>query len=217
MFRNRQDAGLQLAEKVEALRLRAPVVLGLPRGGVPVAAEVAQRLAAPLDVLVVRKLGAPRNPEYAMGAIGEAGVRVVHENVVRSLKVTDEQLARIEAAERAELERRADRYRGGRPRLDIAGRTVVIVDDGIATGATAEAACEVAELLGAQEIVLATPVAPADSMESLGEHVDEFVALEMPDAFFAVGQAYADFGQTSDDEVIAALERCLADRSAGFG
>jgi putative phosphoribosyl transferase len=205
VFRNRQDAGEQLANAVLALGLGAPVVLGLPRGGVPVAAEVARALRAPLDVLLVRKLGTPTNREYAMGAIGECGVRVVHDNVVRSLGVTPEQLEAIESAERVELERRASLYRGGRDRVDLRGRTAVIVDDGVATGATAEAACTVAEGLGAKEIVLATPVAPADWMEAVGERADEFLALLVPEAFFAVGQFYADFGQTTDEEVIAAL------------
>jgi putative phosphoribosyl transferase len=207
VFRNRQDAGEQLASAVLALGLRAPVVLGLPRGGVPVAAEVARALDAPLDVLLVRKLGSPGNQEYAMGAIGENGVRVVHDNVVRSLGVSPAQLHAIEATERAELERRADRYRGGRDRVELAGRAAVIVDDGVATGATAEAACAVAEGLGAAEIVLATPVAPADWMETVGDRADEFLALLIPGAFFAVGQFYADFRQTTDEEVIAALEK----------
>jgi putative phosphoribosyl transferase len=196
---------VQLGERIRTLGIRDAVVLGLPRGGVPVAAEVARALEAPLDVLVVRKLGSPGNPEYAMGAIGEDGVRVIHAQIVAALRVSAEQLAEIEQAERVELERRATRYRQGAPPLDLRGRTAVIVDDGIATGATAQAACEVAEGRGATEIVLATPVAPQDWMESVGELADDFVALETPSAFFAVGQAYAAFGQTSDDEVLAAL------------
>ncbi|WP_307806932.1 phosphoribosyltransferase family protein [Naasia sp. SYSU D00057] len=205
MFRNRQHAGEQLGERIRTLGIRDAVVLGLPRGGVPVAAEVARALAAPLDVILVRKLGSPSNPEYAMGAIGEEGVRVVHPQILEALHVSAEQLAAIERAERVELERRAARYRGGMRPLDLRGRAAVIVDDGIATGSTAEAACEVAASRGAEEIVLATPVAPADWMETLGEHADDFVALETPEAFFAVGQAYAVFDQTSDDEVLAAL------------
>ncbi|WP_286276780.1 phosphoribosyltransferase [Naasia aerilata] len=166
MFRNRQHAGRELAEAVRALGLRGPVVLGLPRGGVPVAAEVARVLGAPLDVLLVRKLGAPLNPEFAMGAIGEGGVRVLHRDIVRRLGVSPQQLDSIEAAERMELARRADRYRRGRPHVVLEGRTAVLVDDGIATGATAEAACEVAERFGAAEIVLATPVAPRTGWRS---------------------------------------------------
>lgn len=181
-------------------------MLGLPRGGVPVAAEVARALEAPLDVLLVRKLGAPLNPEFAMGAIGEGGVRVVHADIVRRLGVSPQQLDTIEAAERLELARRATRYRRGRPHLELEGRTAVLVDDGIATGATAEAACEVAERFGATEIVLATPVAPPDWMEELSEHVDEFLALETPETFSAVGRLYEDFAPTSDDEVLAALD-----------
>jgi putative phosphoribosyl transferase len=206
VFRNRHDAGVQLGERIRTLGLHDTVVLGLPRGGVPVAAEVARALAAPLDVILVRKLGSPSNPEYAMGAIGEDGVRVLHPQVLAAVRVTPEKLAAIEDAERIELERRAQRYLGGRPPLPLRGRTAVIVDDGIATGATAQAACEVAAGRGAAEIVLATPVAPADWMETLGEDADYFVALETPEAFFAVGQAYATFGQTSDDEVLAALD-----------
>jgi putative phosphoribosyl transferase len=212
VFRNRQHAGVQLGERIRSLGIRDAVVLGLPRGGVPVAAEVARALDAPLDVLLVRKLGSPSNPEYAMGAIGEDGVRVLHPQVLLALRVSAEQLDAIERAERVELERRALRYRAGREPLDLRGRTVVIVDDGIATGATAQAACEVAERRGAEEIMLATPVAPLDWMEAIGEHADDFVALETPEAFFAVGQAYAVFGQTSDDEVLAALAA-----SAGSG
>lgn len=196
---------MQLAERMAGLTLADPVVLGLPRGGVPVAAEVARALTAPLDVLLVRKLGSPSNPEFAIGAIGEDGVRVIAEDVVRRQGIRPEQLASIESRERAELERRAHRYRQGRPRVELRGRTAVIVDDGIATGATALAACGVARNLGAARIVLATPVAPAQWRSALGEKADEFVALETPQAFFAVGQAYADFGQTSDEEVLAAL------------
>lgn len=205
MFRDRQDAGLQLAQRVAALALTEPVVLGLPRGGVPVAAEVARMLDAPLDVLLVRKLGSPRNPEYAMGAIGEDGVRVLADAVVRSLGVSPHQLAEIEARERAELERRAARYRQGRSRVDLTGRTAVIVDDGIATGATAAAACLIARNLGAARIVLATPVAPAEWRTALADQADDYVVLDSPSSFYAVGQAYADFSQTSDEEVLAAL------------
>ncbi|WP_210481224.1 phosphoribosyltransferase [Naasia sp. SYSU D00948] len=215
MFRNREDAGIQLGQRIAGLGLTAPVVLGLPRGGVPVAAEVARALEAPLDVLLVRKLGSPANPEYAMGAIGEDGVRVLHDRVLAALKVRPEQLDDIESRERTELERRAAAYRQGRERVDLHGRTAVIVDDGIATGATAEAACRIARNLGAERIVLATPVAPADWLAGLSEHADDFVALETPQAFFAVGQAYAHFDQTSDAEVLAALAESGTRREGG--
>ncbi|MCU1437254.1 MAG: phosphoribosyl transferase [Naasia sp.] len=205
MFRDREDAGGRLAELVAHLRLPDPVILGLPRGGVPVAARVARRLGAPLDVLLVRKLGAPGYPEYAMGAIGERGVRVVRPAVLQALSVGADELAAIEGRERGELGRRAERYRGGRPPLDLTGRCAVVVDDGVATGATAEAACSVARLLGARETVLATPVAPADWVEALGEAADEYVAVEEAEAFASVGRFYARFEQVSDEEVVRLL------------
>lgn len=205
MFRDREDAGRQLAAALSVLHLRQPVILGLPRGGVPVAARVADELGAPLDVLLVRKLGAPLNREYAMGAIGEHGVRVLHDAVVAALHVAPDELGRIEARERQELERRARCYRGGRPLFPLADRTAVLVDDGVATGATAAAACAVARLLGAHETVLATPVAPADWAETLGEQADELIAVHTPESFSAVGQFYTTFEQTTDEEVVRLL------------
>ena len=214
-FVDRADAGRQLAAKLAHLRSSNVVVLGLPRGGVPVAAEVARALAAPLDVIVVRKLGAPRQPELGMGAIGEDGVRVINDEVVRIVGASALDVADVERHERAELDRRARRFRAGRARLDIAGRTVVIVDDGIATESTARAACQVARAHGAARVVLAVPVAPPEWESMLGGVADEFVCLETPASFFAVGQAYVDFSQTGDDDVVAILERARERVTAG--
>jgi len=181
------------------------VVLGLPRGGVPVALEVARTLDAPLDVVLVRKLGSPRNSEYAIGAIGAGGVRVVDREAMRALGVTDHELELIEARERVELERRTTRFRGDRAALELAGKTAIVVDDGIATGSTARAACLIVREMGASRIVLAVPVAPRDPIARIDDAADEFVCLETPAHFFAVGKWYSDFTQTTDEEVAAAL------------
>ncbi|HET9601421.1 MAG TPA: phosphoribosyltransferase family protein, partial [Acidimicrobiales bacterium] len=206
-FRDRVDAGRRLAALLGHLRGLDVVVVGLPRGGVPVAGEVATALDAPLDVIVVRKLGVPFQPELGMGAIGEDGVRVVNDEVVRLAGINDVELAAVEAAERAELSRRARRFRGGRERIPLLGRVVVVVDDGIATGSTARAACEVARAEGAARVVLAVPVAPRDWTVRLAGAADDFVCVDTPEPFFAVGQFYADFTQTTDDEVTACLSR----------
>jgi len=205
IFADRVDAGQQLAVALERFRGPDVVVLGLPRGGVPVARQIAPALGAPLDVIVVRKLGVPTHPELAMGAIGEGGVRVVSDDIMRSVGATEAQLAEVETAERFELERRAARFRGERPRLDLAGQTAIVVDDGIATGSTARAACHVARALGAAQIVLAVPVGPPGLQHRLADVTDEFVCLHQPRSFSAVGQFYVNFDQTSDAEVIAAL------------
>jgi putative phosphoribosyl transferase len=207
IFADRVEAGRQLAGALERFRGGDVVVLGLPRGGVPVARQIADVLGAPLDVIVVRKLGAPSHRELAMGAIGEGDVRVVNDDVVRSIGATRSDLEAVEAAERIELERRAARFRNDRPRLDLVGKTAIVVDDGIATGATARAACQVAKAQGAARVVLATPVAPPGLERRLADVADEFVFLDQPRAFSAVGQFYADFDQTTDAEVVAALSR----------
>ncbi|MDF3293886.1 phosphoribosyltransferase family protein [Streptomyces silvisoli] len=215
-FYDRLDAGRRLAERLAHLRGTDVVVLGLPRGGVPVAAQVAEALDALLDVCVVRKLGAPFQPELAMGAIGEGGVRVINDEVVGLERVSEQELAEVEERERAELARRARAYRGDRPRLDIRGRTVIVVDDGIATGATAKAACRIARAQGAERVILAVPVAPPDRIVPLQEDADELVCLETPHDFFGVGQFYVDFSQTSDAEVMECLARA-AERSGAAG
>ena len=211
-FPNRVEAGRQLARRLEHLRGQDLVVLGLPRGGVPVALQVAEALDAPLDIIVVRKLGVPAQPELGMGAIGEDGVRVINEEIVTMTGVTATELASVETHERAELERRARRFRGDRPRVGLVGRVVVVVDDGIATGSTARAACQVARAHGARRVVLAVPVAPPGWTVGMGHDADELVALETPDQFFGVGQFYANFAQTTDDEVVACLEHAGARR-----
>ena len=204
-FADRVQAGRRLAARLEHLRDRRPVVVGLPRGGVPVAAEVARVLDAPLDVVLVRKLGVPFQPELAMGAVGEDGVTVVNREVMEAAGVARHELEAVETRERAELERRARAYRGDRPRLALAGRTVIVVDDGLATGSTARAACQVARAAGADYVVLAVPVAPPDWTARLSADADELVAAETPEPFLAVGQFYADFSPTTDEQVVACL------------
>jgi putative phosphoribosyl transferase len=213
-FADRSDAGRRLADRLEHFRGEDVVVLGLPRGGVPVAFEVARALGAPLDVIVVRKLGLPFQPELAMGAIGEGGVRIVDRALVRLARVSDEELAAVEASERAELDRRARRFRGHRAPAPLAGRTVIVVDDGVATGSTARAACQVARARGAARVVLAVPVAPPDSITELSAVADEVVCLETHALFLAIGRFYADFSQTPDEEVLDLLERATAGPAA---
>lgn len=210
MFADRIDAGRQLAERVAHLRRDDPVVVGLPRGGVPVAYEVAKALEAPLDVILVRKLGVPFQPELAMGAIGESGARVTNADVVDMAHISEQELAAVEARELVELQRRAQMYRAGRPRASLAGRPVVIVDDGIATGSTARAACQVARAEGASRVILAVPVAPLDWTHRLADAADELIGLRTPEHFFGVGQFYRDFTQVSDESVIETLDRAAA-------
>ncbi|WP_405007086.1 phosphoribosyltransferase family protein [Kitasatospora purpeofusca] len=216
-FTDRTDAGHRLAARLAHLRGPGTVVVALPRGGVPVAAEVAAALAAPLDICVIRKLGLPHQPELGMGAIGEDGVRVLNEQVLRPARVTPGQLAAVEARERAELERRARRYRGDRPPVDLRGRTVVVVDDGVATGSTARAACLIVRARGARRVVLAVPVAPEDWTERLGDVADELVCVGTPSPFFAIGEFYADFSQTGDAEVLRHLAEAEGRPAPGAG
>jgi putative phosphoribosyl transferase len=211
-FLDRSDAGRRLANRTLHLRGEDVVVLALPRGGVPVAAEVARALGAPLDVIVVRKLGVPVQPELGMGAIGEGDVRIINPEVVAITHVTDAEIAAVERRERAELDRRAQRFRGDRPRTPLAGRTAVIIDDGIATGSTARAACQVARAQGAARVVLAVPVAPPSACAALAADADEVICLETPGHFLAIGEWYQDFSQTSDREVVSLLQRAAAER-----
>jgi putative phosphoribosyl transferase len=204
-FRDRRDAGRQLADRLEPLRAADPVVVGLPRGGVVVAAEVARRLGAPLDVIVVRKLGLPFQPELGMGAVGEGGVRVLNDDVIRQARISPGELEEVERRERLEVERRAQRFRGGHPPTALAGRTVVVVDDGIATGGTMRAALQVVRAQGAARVVLAIPIGPADVRQTFSGLVDEIVCLSSPPRLVSVGQWYQDFSQTTDEEVSALL------------
>ncbi|WP_034593130.1 phosphoribosyltransferase [Hamadaea tsunoensis] len=201
-FADRAEAGRRLADELRHLAGGRLVVLGLPRGGVPVAAEVARVLRAPLDVIVVRKLGHPDQPEYAVGALGEQGARIL---MPAAARVDPGRLADVERAERATLHNRVIALRGGRPPVPLDGRTAIIVDDGIATGATAAAACHVARVRGAERIVLAAPVAPPQAYHELAEVADELVAVLVPPHFTAVGAWYADFTPTTDAEVARAL------------
>ena len=206
MFTDRIDAGRRLGARLVGLHEENPIVLGLPRGGVPVAAEVARALDAPLDIVLVRKIGVPFQPELGMGAIGEDGARVLDASLMRRAGVTDDELRTVETRERAELERRTRRYRGDTASLSLAGRTVIIVDDGIATGGTARAAIDVARARGATRVVLAVPVAPPDTVSALGRAADRVVALATPRDFRALGDFYDDFRPTDDTEVVRLLQ-----------
>jgi predicted phosphoribosyltransferase len=202
-FRDRRAAGRALAEVVaNALSPdEHPVVLALPRGGVPVAFEVAVALGAPLDIIVVRKLGVPAQPELAMGAIGEDGVRVLNPEVIRHLRISERALESVEARERVELQRRARQFRGDASMVALHDRTVVVIDDGLATGSTARAAIQVARAHGARRVMLAVPVAPHQTLAELAHIADEVICVASPQQFVAIGQWYEDFRQTTDEEV----------------
>lgn len=209
LFADRVEAGRALARLLEPLRGQDVVVLGLPRGGVPVAYEVAQTLGAPLDVIVVRKLGVPFQPELAMGAIGEGGARVLDPTVLATVGVSDDDLAEVERQERIELDSRVARLRSGRTRLSLAGRVAVVVDDGMATGSTMRVACRVARALGATRVVVAVPVAPVEAVRDL-PGADEVVCVATPHTFRAVGSHYRDFSPTTDEEVVVLLDAAAA-------
>lgn len=207
LFADRTDAGRQLGETLRGRVEPDAVVVGLPRGGVPVAFEVARAVGAPLDVIVVRKLGVPFQPELAMGAIGEGGVRVVDQDLVDRLRIHEEELAAVEKREQTELSRRVAQLRGVREAIPLAGRPVVIVDDGIATGATARAACLVARARGASRVLLATPVAPPGMTDQFRDVADDVVCLATPQGFFGIGEFFEDFRQVTDQQVRELLRR----------
>lgn len=205
MFSDRRDAGRQLANLVGHLAGPDTIVLGLPRGGVPVAAELARALDAPMDVIVVRKLGVPGHEELAMGAIGEGDVKVLDSIVVESLGITPDQIRAVERRETAELRRRVEAYRGTGAAPDLARRQVVLVDDGIATGATIRAASQVARAKGAARVVIAVPVAPFGWERRMSDVADELICVSSPRRFGAIGAFYRNFRQTTDDEVTSLL------------
>jgi putative phosphoribosyl transferase len=212
MFRDRAHAGRLLSAKLERYQAERPLVLGLTRGGVPVAFEVARHLEADLDVMVVRKIGAPGSPEYALGAIAEGGAVYLNREALRDVGIGDDQVADLAEREAVELARRVRVYRGDRRLPDLAGRTVLVVDDGVATGATARAAARSARQCGALRVVLAAPVIAATSAAELRSEFDEVIAVELPETFYAVSQWYQRFTQVSDEEVLECLQRARGER-----
>lgn len=205
-FADRQDAGQRLGERLLPLASEHPVVVALPRGGVPVAREVAQALDAPLDILAVRKLGAPHNPEYGIGAVAEGDIRVIDPEAIAVLRVDGGALESIVERETAELRRRVSLYRGERPPIDLTDRTVIVVDDGIATGVTDAAALQAVRRHSPRRLVLAVPVCAPESAQRLREEADEVVCLHTPPLLYGIGQWYGDFSQVTDEEVMAVLE-----------
>lgn len=214
LFRDRADGGRRLALRLTAYRGPDTVVLALPRGGVEVGYEVARELGAPLDVIVARKLGAPGQRELGMGAIAPGGVRVLDEETIALLRISPQEIDAVAAEESAEMARRERLFREGRPALDLRGRTVILVDDGLATGVTARAAIRAIGTHGPRRIVLAVPVCAPETAAALRGEVDDLVCVESPPDFIAVGRWYEDFAQTSDQEVIDLLARAHADRGA---
>ncbi len=200
-FEDRREAGRLLAVQLKDHPWRQPIVIGLPRGGVVVADEVARALHAPLEVTVVRKVGAPWQPELGIGAVGPGGVRVMNDGLVRRLGLSPVQVEALVRDELVEVDQRMSRFQGDRPAPDLNGRTVIVVDDGIATGGTARAAAEVLRVQGPASVVLAVPVCPPETVDRLKESFDEVVPLRTPRPFLAVGEHYGDFAQVSDDEV----------------
>ena len=216
MFRDREEAGERLGIELEKLRLHQPVVLALPRGGVPVAAEVAKALRAPLDLIIVRKVGAPGNPELAVAAIvdGDPPDVVLNRDIVEAYSLDDDQLRTLIARERPELERRRLAYRGKHPPLSIAGKTAIIVDDGVATGTTMKVAIRALKRRSPREVVVAVPVAPPDTLAELACEADWIVCLSQPAHFHALGQHYLGFPQLSDGDVVSAMDKAARSQSA---
>jgi predicted phosphoribosyltransferase len=217
VFRNREDAGQKLAARLKVYKDQHPVILALPRGGVPVAAEVAAALDAPLDLVLVRKIGVPWQPELAMGAVVDGGAPLVvrNEDVVRMAGVSSEVFHHVCEEELAEIERRRQRYLGRRSRIEVAGRTVIVVDDGIATGATTRAALRATRMRHPKRLILAVPVAPVEAATAMRKEADEVICLEEHENFGAIGFYYADFRQIEDQEVIALLARFPEKAEAG--
>lgn len=218
-FRDRKDAGRRLADALRGFKDGHPVVLALPRGGVPVAAEVARALGAPLDLLLVRKIGVPFHPELAMGAVvdGAAPLVVRNEDVIRMAQVSEAEFAAIRDRELAEIKRRRARYVGDRSHPDLKGQVAIVIDDGIATGATTRAALRAVRKQEPSRLILAVPVAPTGTLRELRQEADEVMSLENYEPFGAVGAYYADFGQTSDEEVAALLARSPGPAAASAG
>ena len=215
-FRNRSDAGRQLAKALAGYKDQQPVILALPRGGVPVAAQVAAALNAPLDLILVRKIGVPFQPELAMGAVVDGGAPIVvrNEDVIRLAGIDESEFKAVCDEELAEIERRRQRYLGSRKHVDVSGRTAIVIDDGIATGATTRAALRATRMRKPKRLVLAVPVAPTESLSALHGDADDVVCLEDHEFFGAIGVYYADFSQVPDEEVIEILKRFPVQRPA---
>lgn len=215
VFANRREAGILLAERLAALSLERPVVVAVPRGGVPVAFEIAKVLGAPLEILAVRKLGAPGNPEFAVGAIAEGGVAVIDRRTVRRVGMSAVMLDQAVAREAAELGRQLIRYRGQHEPLDVRERTAIVVDDGLATGLTDLAAVRALRARGAARVVVAVPVSVADALARVADEADEVICHTIPVELIAVGAWYDDFAPVGDEEVVALLDELAAQAGAG--
>lgn len=214
-FRDRQDAGRKLAAKLAGYASQDPIILALPRGGVPVGYEVARALRAPLDVWVVRKVGVPWHPELGVGAVCEGGYLYLSREILDQVGLSEEKLSGVITRERAEVEQRVKKFRGHRPPPPLRGRTVIVVDDGIATGGTVRVALRALRAEQPGKLVLAVPVAAADTVDRLMPEVDQIVSLLAPRDLYAIGLWYEDFQQVSDDEVVRLLERARAQQAAG--
>jgi len=206
VFRDREEAGQRLANNLEKFRGKDPIILGIPRGGVVVAYQVAKVLKAQLDVIIARKLGAPSQPEFAIGAIAPNGIRVLNEDSVHYFRLSKQDIENLVAKQQHEMERRIKLYRSGNVDLNVKDRIVIVIDDGLATGLTAVAAVRSVKKSGAKQIILAVPVCAADTFQNIQHEVDEVICLSVPEYFDAVGRFYQDFPQTTDDEVIALLK-----------